>query len=257
MRRLLRTMTLGWALHFKQESRNPFFLWIVICTPVIYATMTYFLFQGGEQPSTLVAAAVGSALMGIWSLTTTAAAAALQRQRRLGILELLVASPTPFWATFLPITIAIGTIGIYSLGTGILYVRLLFGVPVSVDDWPAFIAAVPPTILSIGMLGFLMGSAFVRFRAAWMVGNLFEFPVWTICGFLIPLALLPGWVEPIAWALAPTWGMNALRNAALGDPAWPDIAMCTVLSVVYGLLGGLLLKAFLRLARERATLGLT
>jgi ABC-2 type transport system permease protein len=257
MTRLLRTMTLGWVLHFKQESRNPFFLWIVICTPVIYATMAYFLFQGGQQPSTLVAAAIGSALMGIWSLTTTASAAALQRQRRFGILELLVASPTPFWATFLPITIAIATIGIYSLGTGILYVRLLFGVPVSVDDWPAFIVAVPPTILSIGMLGFLMGSAFVRFRAAWMVGNLFEFPVWTICGFLIPLALLPNWVEPVAWVLAPTWGMSALRNAALGSSAWPDIAMCTVLSIVYAVIGGLLLKAFLRLARERATLGLT
>ena len=71
-----------------------------------------------------------------------------------------------------------------------------------------------------------MGSAFVRFRAAWMVGNLFEFPVWTICGFLIPLALLPGWVEPVAWVLAPTWGMSALRNAALGGSAWPDIGMC-------------------------------
>jgi ABC-2 type transport system permease protein len=255
--RLFRTMTLGWVLHFKQESRNPFFLFIVICTPVIYATMAYFLFRRGQEPTTLVAAAVGSALMGIWSLTTTAAAAALQRQRRLGILELLVASPTPFWATFLPITIAIATIGIYSLGTGLLYVRLLFGVPVSVQDWPAFIVAIPPTILSIGLLGFLMGSAFVRFRSAWMIGNLFEFPVWTICGFLIPLALLPNWVEPVAWALAPTWGMNALRNAALGGSAWPDIAMCTVLSVVYALIGGLLLKAFLRLARERATLGLT
>ena len=132
MSRLLRTMTLGWKLHFKQESRNPFFLYIVIGTPLIYATMAYFLFQGGQKPATLVAAAVGSAMMGIWSLTTTAAAAALQRQRRLGILELLVASPTPFWATFLPITLAIAAIGIYSLGTGLLYVRFLFGVPVSV-----------------------------------------------------------------------------------------------------------------------------
>ena len=25
------------AAPFKQESRNPFFLWIVICTPLIYA----------------------------------------------------------------------------------------------------------------------------------------------------------------------------------------------------------------------------
>jgi len=64
MTQLLRTMTLGWKLHFKQESRNPFFLYIVIGTPLIYATMAYFLFQGGEQQATLVAAAVGSADVG-------------------------------------------------------------------------------------------------------------------------------------------------------------------------------------------------
>ena len=45
-------MTLGWKLHFKQESRNPFFLYIVIGTPLIYATMAYFLFQGGEKQAT-------------------------------------------------------------------------------------------------------------------------------------------------------------------------------------------------------------
>ena len=50
MSQLLRTMTLGWKLHFEQESRNPFFLYIVIGTPLIYATMAYFLFQGGEKP---------------------------------------------------------------------------------------------------------------------------------------------------------------------------------------------------------------
>jgi len=33
--------------------------------------------------------------------------------------------------------------------------------------------------------------------------------------------------------------------------------MCVLLSVIYAVLGGVLLKAFLRLARERATLGLT
>ena len=81
--------------------------------------------------------------------------------------------------------------------------------------------------------------------------------MWTICGFLIPLALLPSWVEPVAWVLAPTWGMSALRNAALGTSAWPDVGMCVLLSVIYAVLGGVLLKAFLRLARERATLGLT
>ena len=34
--RLARTMAMGWAIHFKQESRNPFYLWILVCTPLIY-----------------------------------------------------------------------------------------------------------------------------------------------------------------------------------------------------------------------------
>jgi ABC-2 type transport system permease protein len=255
---LLRTMTLGWKLHFKQESRNPFFLWILICTPLIYATMAYFLFRGGTDGQTLVAAAVGTGMMGIWSLTTTAAAAALHWRRRIGMLELLVAAPVPFWAVLAPITIAIAALGIYSLVASLLYTWLLFGVSLPIADWTAFVVAVPVSILAIGMLGFMLGGAFVRFRAAWAVGNLFEFPVWTICGLLIPIAVLPGWVEPVSWVFAPTWGMNALRDAALGGgSAWDDIAMCVALSVVYGALGALMLRVFLRSARRRATLALT
>jgi ABC-2 type transport system permease protein len=256
--RLARTMAMGWAIHFKQESRNPFFLWIVICTPLIYATMAYFLFRGGTEGSTLAAAAVGTGVMGIWSLTTGAAASALAHRRRVGLLELLVAAPVPFWAVLAPITLAISALGIYSLAAGLLYTWLLFGVSLPVADWAAFAVAIPAAIVSIGMLGFLLGAAFVRFRAAWAVGNLFEFPVWTICGLLIPIAVLPAWVEPVAWVFAPTWGMNALRDAALGGGApWSAIAMCAVLSVVYGALGALLVRVFLRSARRRGTLALT
>jgi ABC-2 type transport system permease protein len=256
--RVARSMAMGWALHFKQESRNPFFLWILICTPLIYATMAYFLFRGGTDGPTLVAAAVGTGMMGIWSLTTTAAAAALQFRRRIGMLELLVAAPVPFWAVLAPITIAISALGVYSLVASMLYTRFLFGVSLGIEDWTAFVAAVPAGIVAIGMLGFLLGGAFVRFRAAWAVGNLFEFPVWTICGLLIPIAVLPAWVEPLSWVFAPTWGMNALRDAALGTgSAWDDIAMCVALSIVYGALGAALLRWFLLAARRRATLGLT
>ena len=251
-------MAMGWAIHFKQESRNPFFLWILICTPIIYATIAYFLFRGGKDGDTLAAAAIGSAMMGIWSLTTTAAAAALAQRRRMGLLELLVAAPTPFWAVLAPITIAISAVGIYSIAASLLYTRLLFGVALPIDDWPAFVAAAPAAILAIGMLGFLLGAAFVRFRSAWAIGNLFEFPVWTICGLLIPIAVLPFWVEPLSWVFAPTWGMNALREATLGSgSAWDDVAMCVALSIAYGAAGAVLLRVLLDSARRRGTLALS
>ena len=100
-----------------------------------------------------------------------------------------------------------------------------------------------------------MASVVVRFRAGWAVGNMFEYPVWLVTGLLIPVVLLPWWVEPISWVLAPTWGMRALSDTALGEGSpFFDIAMCLVLSVAYTVLGAVLLGQFLQSARRRATL---
>jgi ABC-2 type transport system permease protein len=95
-------------------------------------------------------------------------------------------------------------------------------------------------------------------RHATAFSNLLEYPVWLATGLLVPLTLLPAWVGPISWVLAPTWGMEAIRDAALGgSSAWPELAMCAALGVVYLALGTVLLHNFERLARQRATLALT
>jgi ABC-2 type transport system permease protein len=254
--KLVRILWSGVTLHFKMLSRSPFDMFVVLGAPLAFATLAYFLF-GGENSQELLVAAIASGVMGIWSSTTAQGAGTLQRQRSLGILELLVASPTPFWAVLLPVTIAISGIGIYSLATGLLYVRLFFGVAITISNWLAFIAAVPATILSIGALGFLFASVLVRFRSAFMIGNLFEWPVWMICGLLIPVSVLPAWLQPVSWIFAPTWGMRALRAATTGHGSvWLDVAMCAVLALAYLVIGSVFLHRFLDLARRRATLAL-
>ncbi len=100
-----------------------------------------------------------------------------------------------------------------------------------------FCIAVPVTIVSIGTLGFLIAVSFVRYRTAWALGNLLEYPVWLVCGFLVPLTLFPDWVRPISWVLAPTWGMQAIRQAALGGSPLGDIGMCLLLGTVYTAIG--------------------
>lgn len=254
---LARVLWFGLGVHFKMLSRSPFDLFVVVASPLIFATLAYFLFRHGHGESLLIAA-LASGVMGIWSTTTAQGAGALQTQRRLGVLELLVASPTPFWAILLPISVAISGIGVYSIVIGLVYVHVLFGVAISIQDWLGFAFAIPATIASIGSLGFLFASALVRYRSAFMLGNLFEWPVWMICGLLIPVSVLPGWLQPVSWLFAPTWGMRALRHATDGTAsAWPDIAMCAALSVVYLVVGAVFLHWFLRAARARATLGLT
>jgi ABC-2 type transport system permease protein len=254
---LVRVLGFGLALHFKMLSRSPFDLFVVVASPLIFATLAYFLFEDSTGSSLLVAA-LASGVMGIWSSTTAQGAGALQTQRRLGVLELLVAAPVPFWAVLLPISVAISGIGIYSLAVGLVYVHVFYGVAIAIHSWLALVVAVPATIGSIGCLGFLFASALVRYRSAFMIGNVFEWPVWMICGLLIPVSVLPAWLQPVSWVFAPTWGMRALRGATLGTGSpWADIGVCFVLAVAYLLAGTVCLRLFLHRARADATLALT
>ena len=138
-----------------------------------------------------------------------------------------------------------------------LWGRLLFGVPIHIEHLLLFAVSIPAAVLSIGLLGLVLASTFVLYRSASSLSQALEYPIWTITGMLIPLSLLPGWIGPIAWVLAPTWGMEAVRNSALGGDVLQPLLLCLALSAAYTVLSMLLLHHFERLARERATLSLT
>jgi ABC-2 type transport system permease protein len=157
----------------------------------------------------------------------------------------------------MPITLAMSTIGIYSMTATLLWGRLAFGISLHIQHPLLFALAVPVTIISIGMVGFLLSVTVVRYRTAWALGNALEYPVWLVCGFLVPLSLFPGWVRPISWALAPTWGIRAIREAALGGSPLVDLLVCAAIGLVYAAAGMLLVDTVLNSARSRASLSLT
>lgn len=252
----VRLLPLGWALHFKMLSRSSFNSLLAVIYPGFFATVAFFLYREGN-PHALLYASLGASVMGIWGATSTAAGGALQRERWHGTPELLVVSPAHFSLVLLPVTLAMATIGIYSMAATLAWGRLVFGVSLHIAHPLSFCLAVVVTVVAIGMCGFLLAVAFVRYRTAWALGNLLEYPVWLICGFLVPLSLFPGWVRPISWLLAPTWGMRAIREAAIGGSSLPDAGVCAGIGAAYVLIGVLVLGRLLRAARERATLALT
>jgi ABC-2 type transport system permease protein len=255
--RARRVLALGWFLQFKMLSRSAFDGLLAVVWPLFFATIAFLMFRVGGSSEALVYTALGASVMGVWSATTVAASAALQRERWFGTLELLVATPVHFSLVLLPITIAMSTVGVYSMAATLLWGRLLFGIDVTIVHPLEFVLAVPVTIVSIGMLGFLLSVTVVRYRTAWALGNALEYPVWLICGFLVPLSLFPDWVRPISWLLAPTWGVRAIREAALGGSPLPDLLAALAIGAVYALVGVLLVETVLRSARARATLSLT
>ena len=255
--RTTRLIALGWLFHLKMLTRSAFDGLLGILYPLFFATVAFFMFRAGHDTHTLLYASLGAAVMGVWSSTSTSAGAAMQRERWHGTLELLVAAPTHFSLVLLPATIAQTTVGLYSMAATLFWGRVLFGIGISIAHPAAFVLSVVVTVLSIGAAGFLLAVSFVRYRTAWALGNMLEYPVWLVAGFLVPLSLFPGWVRPISWLLAPTWGMDAIRESALGGTPLPDAGMCVLLGVGYTLAGVLVLDRVLRAARKRAALSLT
>ena len=99
------------------------------------------------------------------------------------------------------------------------------------------------SIFSIALIGFLLSVAVVRYRTAWALGNLLEYPGWLVCGFLVPLALLPGLghLDRLRAAADLGHGRRSARRPAGGSP-WLDVLMCLGLGLVYGALGTVLVR---------------
>ncbi len=251
-----RLLAMGWLLQVKMLSRSSFNSALAILYPLFFATVAFFMYRAGS-PDALLYASLGASVMGVWGAVSTSAGSAMQRERWHGTLELLVAAPVHFSLVMLPVTIAMSTIGLYSMAATLLWGWLLFGIDVHVVHPLLFGVSIVVTVLSIGVTGFLMAVSFVRYRTAWALGNLFEYPVWLVSGFLVPISLFPGWVRPISWLLAPTWGMNAIRESALGGSPLADVGLCAAIGAGCLALGIAVTSTVLRSARARATLALT
>ena len=253
---MTRILVTGIRVHFVQLSRSAFDVVGVTVWPILYATVAYYMFGAESDPDVLLTAALGATMMAIWSSVTTGAGGAIEIQRWLGTLELLVAAPAPFVLLLAPITIATAAIGVYALVATLLWGRVLFGIPLEFEHPIWFALSLPAAIVAIGMLGLILASTLILYRAALYLGNSFEYPGWLVTGLLVPLSVLPGWVEPISWVLAPTWGMRAIRESAIGGSPLEPILMCIALSALYALIAVACLRWFERLARQHASLAL-
>lgn len=253
----MRLFWIGWLFNLKNLTNSLFFILVSVIQPVIFASIAFFMFREGGRPGGLLYAALGAGLMGIWSSTLFGSGGAIQWMRWQGTLEVAIAAPVRFLWVLLPLTISTATIGLYSITATLFWGRVFFGVPLHFEHPWLFALALPVTVVSLGLLGLVMASTFVLYRQASAFSNLLEYPVWLATGLLVPLSLLPGWVEWLSVVLAPTWGMEAVRNAALGGEVWPGLGMCVLLGAVYLALGALFMRNFENLARAKATLSLT
>ena len=93
---------------------------------------------------------------------------------------------------------------------------------------------------------------------AWQNG--LEVPGYVLCGFMFPIALLPGWTTPVSYLLPPYWAAVALHGTSTGGASLNQVlfawGMIVLFSLVDLFVASRLFKLMLYKARADATLGM-
>lgn len=230
---MIRAFCSGLRVHLVLLSRSPFDVVGMLVWPIVFASIAYLLIGTDSTNSVLLTASLGAAVMIMWSQVIVGSGFALDNQRVQGTLELLVAAPTPLVALLSPFMVGGALFGIYGLVVTLLWGRLLFGIGIDIGDWPGFLIAIGAGTAAMGLLGLIATSVLVLHRGAMSFSVALQYPMFIACGLIIPFAVLPDWVRPISWVLAPTWAYRGAVHAATGGSPWPDIGMCVLLSACY------------------------
>jgi ABC-2 type transport system permease protein len=156
--------------------------------------------------------------------------------------------------------------GLTKLGTSLIFLaitvvefRLFFGVRLLQGNPALLLLILTLVIGSIYGIGLLFGSLVIRFKEANAMVFLVRGMIMIFCGVAYPLAVLPGWMQPIAAALPLTYGIRAIRAVALNDAGFaavaPDLMALAGFAVVLPVLGIVAFGWMERRARRTGSLG--
>lgn len=257
MRQLLHQQWACYLIQLRVLSTSLFDGLLAVFFPLMFATAALLVYQLNGDSDAMQYAGLGAAIMGMWTCQGVIAASLLTRERWAGTLELVVAAPISLTRVLIPTTMALSTIGLYCVVATILWERWVFDLRLEIASWPLFVLGVLMAGLSLALFGFFLSVTAVRYRTSWALGAALEYPGWLLCGFLIPVDALPGWIQPLSWSIPTTWAMDGVREAASGGSPWADLAVCAAIGLLYAGLAAYLGRRLVDSARRNATLALT
>jgi ABC-2 type transport system permease protein len=243
----------------RQQMTDGFIIFTVLFQPIIIAFLGLWMLKDKGADSAMFVV-VGSGLTGLWSSLLFISGGSINSERWSGTLEGLVAIPTPFEVVVFGKNLANVLQSLISMVVGYFIAAFAFGYSLHIQQPLLFFTSVIFAVIAFISFGLIIAPIFVMNPGVRAWQNAMEFPVYVLCGFLFPIALLPGWTTPISYLLPPYWAAIALHGTSTGGAtlsqtllAW---GMMLLFSLVDLLFASRLFKLMLYKARADATLGM-
>lgn len=252
-----RTVLIVAEMSIRTELNDGFILFAIVFQPMIIAILALFMLKdkGGDYAMFVV---VGSGLTGLWSSLLFVSGNSINVERWTGTLESLIGMPTPFDVIVFGKNLANVFQSLLSMVVSYMLAAWLFGYSLTLTQPLLFFISLFLSMFAFICFGLTIAPVFVMYRSVQQWQNAMEFPVYILCGFLFPIALLPGWSTPVSYLLPPYWAAIALHGTSTAYLPFNQIAvawgMMLIFSVIDLIIASQLFKIMLHKARVDATL---
>lgn len=254
-----RTVLIVAEMTLREQLTDGFIIFTVLFQPIIIALLGLWMLKdkGGDAAMFVV---VGTGLTGLWSSLLFISGNSINNERWSGTLEGLVAMPTPFQVIVFGKNVANVFQSLVSMVVGYFIAAFAFGYSLSIQQPLLFTISLLLSVVAFISFGLIIAPVFVMNPGVRAWQNAMEFPIYVMCGFLFPIALLPGWTTPVSYLLPPYWAAVALHGTSTGGATLNQTliswGMMLFFSLIDLIVASRLFKVMLYKARADATLGM-
>ncbi len=235
--------------------------WIIpsLIAPFMFTMVVLMIYQDVDGPVVLQAV-LGGGVLGMWGNTLYSSGWSISYDRYNGTLEPLMTSPTRLMDVVAGRSVWNTLIGLSNAVLVFVIAEIMFRTGVGLANPAEFFFILIITLASLASIGLVFSAFFVLTRASSVLMSSLEFPIYVVSGAMFPITLLPDWVIPFSYLLAPSWGVDAMKIAALegyegiGLGIAGSLGLMLLLTAVYILMARWLFKKIERNVRSYGTI---
>lgn len=205
------------SVQFQVRTMNPFSLGLFVIQPAVFSAVGMLLSRAaGNSTPDLVYNVIGGGIMGMWSGLVFTSTFDITGDRRNGMLELIVGSPTSLNLIEAIRTLTNVLAGLFSLALAFIAAVLVFGYSFAGVNFWGVLISLAILLFAMWSIGVFLANFLAWSRLSGTFVDYLEMPIAFLCGFMYPIRVLPVWLQYVSGVVPIRWALEAMNESLLG-----------------------------------------
>jgi len=199
-------------IQMKNSFIRPMYRFCLIVNPIANTILLYYMFRNSSMSDFMTYVILGAGLSSLWECICFSSVGDINRERWYGTLPVIFCAPAGFNLIVLGKIIGNTVLSLASLAITILTAKILFGASIHITNVPGFLLAFLLAVCTFVVISQVFAYLLTLSRKTTLYMNCMSIPIALVCGFVIPVEMLPKWIFPLSYSLPMTWAVKLIRG---------------------------------------------